>query len=473
MTRLNPDDIHRTALLAMHDGSQPTLEAALTAHAATGVIICADTATCHDVHGQAALLTATVTAERAFGNVVVIAEAPDALITAGLAAGQTLASVMHQRGAQIARTACKEWVARPWPVLLIGHDTPALPQVTGPGAAARPVLRVSWSGWIASIRASVSPANDHTGPRCVLAAIAAAAIAVSEAFGSLRAAPGSDAGYRDVHLNLWNPAGDAADPGPTLAHAPASWWLVGLGHLGQAFTWVISWLTYLTPQDIELVLQDTDHTTPANHSTSVLTPRGSNGIRKTRLIAAALDRTGLGARIIERRLGPDLRITDSECHVALLGVDNIRTRRLTSDAGWRLAIDVGLGHGPQNFASLHIRRFPGTQRSDQIIAWTSNPLEPVTIPRTPAFTDLQERHDQCGVVELAGKAVGASFVGITAACLAIAEATRELHGGTGHDVLALDLLTMDSASAPAAEPADVISFPLSTSGPTTHALPAP
>lgn len=32
---LELSDVHRTALLAMHDGSQPTLEAAITAHAAT------------------------------------------------------------------------------------------------------------------------------------------------------------------------------------------------------------------------------------------------------------------------------------------------------------------------------------------------------------------------------------------------------------------------------------------------------
>ena len=61
------------------------------------------------------------------------------------------------------------------------------------------------------------------------------------------------------------------------------------------------------------------------------------------------------------------------------------------------------------------------------------------------------------MVELAGKAVGASFVGITAACLAVAEATRELHGGIGLDITALDLLTLNSDGARAAEPADVIS----------------
>lgn len=306
------------------------------------------------------------------------------------------------------------------------------------------MLRATWAGWTASVRVSASQTADTAGPRCVLAPIAAAAIGVSEAFGSIRSAPGHDAGYRDVRLNLWNPHGDTADLGPALAHAPASWWLTGLGHLGQAYAWVISWLAYLTPDAIQLALQDTDRTTPANHSTSVLTPVGSDGIHKTRLITAALDHTGLDTRIIERRLGPDLRIAESECHVALIGVDNIATRRLISDVGWRLAIDVGLGTGLQNFASMQIRRFPGTQRSDQVGAWAADSPK------------LQERYDPCGVIELAGKAVGASFVGITAACLAVAEATREVHGGIGLDIMTLDLMTRDSDAAPAAMPADVI-----------------
>lgn len=463
MTLLNPDDIHRTALLAAHDGSQPTLEAALSALAAIGVVICADTATCYDTQGQAALLTATATAVRAFGNVIVLAEAPDTTITAGPGAGQTIANFTLQQGAQLPRTGEAPWAARPWPVLLIGKDTVAPSQLTRPAAISRPMLRATWAGWVASVQPATGPANGTAGPPCILAAIAAAAVGVSEAFGSTRAAPGSDAGYRAVHLSLWDPPGNPANPGPALGHAPAAWWLVGLGHLGQAYAWVISWLTYLTPTAIELVLQDTDRTTPANHSTGVLTPPGSNGTPKTRLIAAQFDHAGLGTRIIERRLGPDLRAADSECHVALIGVDNIPSRRLTSDVGWQLAIDVGLGHGPQNFASMLLRRFPGAQRSDQVTGWASDPPDPAQIPRTPAFTDLQERHDLCGVVQLAGKAVGASFVGITAACLAIAEATRELHDGTGLDILAFDLLTIETNSAPATKPADVISLPLSNS----------
>jgi hypothetical protein len=53
------------------------------------------------------------------------------------------------------------------------------------------------------------------------------------------------------------------------------------------------------------------------------------------------------------------------------------------------------------------------------------------------------RLDQCGVTLLAGKAVGAPFVGSVAACLAVSEVLRQLHGGPLHEMIDLDLRGMD------------------------------
>ena len=54
--------------------------------------------------------------------------------------------------------------------------------------------------------------------------------------------------------------------------------------------------------------------------------------------------------------------------------------------------------------------------------------------------------DRCGVTLLAGKAVGAPFVGATAACLVIAEVLRLLHGGKLHNLIDLDLQSADHRS---------------------------
>jgi hypothetical protein len=47
--------------------------------------------------------------------------------------------------------------------------------------------------------------------------------------------------------------------------------------------------------------------------------------------------------------------------------------------------------------------------------------------------------DRCGITLLAGKAVGAAFVGAAAACLAVAEVLRLLQGGPVHEFVDLDL----------------------------------
>lgn len=79
---------------------------------------------------------------------------------------------------------------------------------------------------------------------------------------------------------------------------------------------MISWLPYANPASIEAVLQDTGRTTPANYSTGVLTPEGSDGVPKTRLTAAALENAGLTTRIVD--IGDDgLRVVQDP-HVQAL-----------------------------------------------------------------------------------------------------------------------------------------------------------
>jgi hypothetical protein len=55
--------------------------------------------------------------------------------------------------------------------------------------------------------------------------------------------------------------------------------------------------------------------------------------------------------------------------------------------------------------------------------------------------------DRCGVTLLAGKAVGAPFVGAAAATLAISEVLRLLHGGAVHELIDLDLKFPEYRSA--------------------------
>lgn len=448
MTTSITDTFHRTALLSVHEGTQATVDAARAAHAATAMTIVMD-GPISDPRDQAALCTAVATAVRAFGQVIVIADG-DQRLTAGPHRGNTVTQMINQAGARHADDLTG--VPACWPVLYLGDTTP-LP-IEGGGVR----LRAHWTGWTAQVH----PVDDGVGDGGegnILTAIAAAALGVHEAFGAIRERAGSDAGWRTITLNLWEP-GTSAE-GPALTHAPAAWWLVGLGHLGQAYAWVLSWLTYTDPAHVQVVLQDTQRVVAANHSTGLLTPEKPEPIRKTRLAERVLEQAGYDVVILDRRLDHTTRVLDEDCHVALLGVDSLSPRRLISRTGWKLAIDAGLGMGPADFNAVLLRRFPAQTPSDQVNGW-KNDIPRQHRPATAALADL-ERRDQCGSVELAGTAVGAAFVGTVTAALAIAQSTRAALTGDGFDTITVHMQTDDVTLAPATGNADVIAAQLATS----------
>jgi hypothetical protein len=55
--------------------------------------------------------------------------------------------------------------------------------------------------------------------------------------------------------------------------------------------------------------------------------------------------------------------------------------------------------------------------------------------------------DRCGVTILAGKGVGAPFVGAVAVSLALSEVLRLLHRGPLHQVIELDLQSIEHRAA--------------------------
>jgi hypothetical protein len=440
MTMSITDTFNRTALLGVHEGTRASVTAALNAQAKTGMVIVA-TGMPFNVCGQAALCTAVATAVRAFGKVIVVADGSVEL-TFGPYRGLTLAEMTEQEGAQHADYLDPSAVRAEFPILHFG-DAPV-----EPGDAVQ--LRAGWDGWIASVY-PVKPATGLRREGNVVAAIAAAALGVHEAFGAIRERPGSDVGWRTITLNLWQP-GTAID-GPTLTHAPAAWWLVGLGHLGQAYAWVLSWLPYADPAKIEIVLQDTQRVVEANHSTSLLTPINPASVRKTRLAATALDQAGYDVVILDRRLDETTRVVPEDYHVALLGVDSLEPRWLISRVGWKLAIDAGLGVGPADFNATILYRFPAKVPSDQLIAWNNDVPRPRRVA-TAALADLEQR-DPCGSVQLAGTAVGAAFVGAVTACLAVAQGIRAVLTEDGFDVINVHLQSGDAFQAPATEETDL------------------
>jgi hypothetical protein len=428
MPEIDPDRVSRIALIALQNGSAATLEEAERQIADRSITILAVGHGHVDRAWQAAVIAAAELAARSFGRVNIMTKASEELLVGGPYRGQKLGHALDEIGIHRVSALADSDV-----IVVIGDDS------IEPRA-----IYAAWDGWTASAALRPVAAGGERDTSNVIAAIAAAALAISEAFHYLLNELGSDAGYRTVSMNLW---GEDVQPAAPLRFAPSAWWLVGLGHLGQAYAFTIAHLSYRESGAVEVVVQDTDVTSFANHSTSILTPRGAT-VMKTRIVASALDRAGLRTRIIERRMSDQTGPDPAEAgHLALIGVDNLAARRLISSMGWARTIDAGLGHRAANYGAITIHSFPSAKRSDEIEAWREHHQVEERIPLVPGFQDLESRFDHCGIIELAGKAVGVPFVGLIAATLAISISIRELQGSGALPARRFDLKSLDHFEA--------------------------
>jgi hypothetical protein len=91
---------------------------------------------------------------------------------------------------------------------------------------------------------------------------------------------------------------------------------------------------------------------------------------------------------------------------------------------------------------MRLHTFPGNRTAVDI--WGSRGQEEAVRWR-PAYQTMLDAGelDECGLTLLAGKAVGAPFVGCVAACLALSEVLRLLHGGRLSELLAMDLQAVE------------------------------
>ena len=426
MTIIAPDELHRLVKLAMDTGEAESIEHALRIFAGyrIGVAVGPEIAT--STTHQAALLTFLRLASRVFLGGIDIVMPTDAPCL--LPGNPNIDQAMASAGARRVKS-----LEPHVPAVCIG--TVSLPH------SASFAVRAVFSGWRAGVVPAHSEAPFDFDAEFPLSGALAVTLAVNEAFLFVRQDT-PEAGFREVGLSLWRP--DAVEEwwkpendGPALAYLPSKLWLIGLGHLGQAYLWGLSLLPYARPEEVELVLQDIDAVTASTLSTSILSDGSMLGEKKTRAIAKVMEARGFKTAIIERRFDETLRIHPDDPQVALFGVDNALARRALGEAGFKLVVEAGLGSGAKDFRAIRIHTFPGAKDPRDLWAPAA---ERVINTESPAYGDLKSRGlDQCGVTLLAGKAVGAPFVGMTAAALCLAEVLRLLHGGEVFGVHDVDL----------------------------------
>lgn len=418
---MHADSFHRLMKLLVDSGEVATIEEAITTFAGYGVCLMLGEDVAQDKGLQIMAMTVINTAARSFqGNVHIVGDLRLTLNVPGFE-GTSLASFVEWTGVNVACIPTEEW-----PEIRVGCcASPAVRALLEPWAA----------GW--SFGIGPSPTSRHAvfAPAC----IAAASLAVSEAFSLLRK-DNPYAGHRTPSLSLWSMKPNTAQPPEGIGTAVCSdLWLVGLGHLGQAYCWTLSMME--RSGFARLVLQDVDVITQSTLTTSVLSGPSDTGNKKTRVVASWMEARGFDTRLVERRFDASTRIAPGEPTTALFGVDNLGARRACEDSGFSLVLDAGLGAGYRDFRALRVRGFPGTSSASRI--WASDAMG-TSLPLAPAYRALlQTGRDPCGVTTLATRSVGAPFVGCYAAAMLLAELVRRQAGLPANNVIDVSLRTPD------------------------------
>ncbi|MBI5424498.1 MAG: hypothetical protein HZA32_10420 [Opitutae bacterium] len=252
---------------------------------------------------------------------------------------------------------------------------------------------------------------------------------------------------RPFGLSLWSPAQswlDSRAAGPALTRLPEKVWLLGLGHLGQAYLWTLGLLPYPAQSQALLFLHDYDVITSGNWSAGLLCEPAVVTALKTRTCAAWAEARGFRTKLIERAFDANTRVSDDEPRIALCGFDSATGRRDLEAAGFDLVVECGLGSSLDQFDRLLLHTFPDASKHPRDL-WPET-ARPEASDFDPALFGAELEEGECGVVleTLARKPISASFVGVTAAALVVAELLRGLHGGQRCELLRLHLRGDDS-----------------------------
>jgi hypothetical protein len=398
--------------------------------------------------GQAAVLTAVITGSRCFGQVSIDGALHYPLCIPTPLVANTLGDAVIHLGGTLGDNCARRTV-------LIGGASPKDEWS----------VRTFWNGWIAGVSHGSQQLPVGRGD-CALAGVAAAAIAVGQAFfaeqGDVRAGRGMQ------FCSLWTPdiASNGLDhTGPTHYSLPLALWLIGLGNLGQAYLWSLATLPFAAPTDVLLYLQDHDLVRLENWGTSVLVKEGRYDVLKTMIAEEWAHSLGFQVRRIDRRMDENLRRSDSEPAIALAGLDRMPPRRLLGIPGFDHIVDAGLGATATDFRRFRLNVFDRTLNPKLHFAGVDDEFAKTTndIKQLSNFKHLLSggQVDECGIAQLAGIPVAVPFVSAFAGALALTQVIRLASGVAPYCGLTGDIGDLRSLRGTLGAAAGRPTFPIS------------
>lgn len=382
------DELNRTVKLALDEGRAGSLaEAHALFEGFRLQIAVGEGFTCSPA-AEAAVLTLLTAAAKTFLGGVELVGAVDERCTLAWFEGRKLSDVAVEVGARVGIRGGAE--GTPLANIVIGSGRP-----TGEGFSV--ALALGADGFVIC---PDSPArSDSRAPAEV--GVAAAGAALNEAFSHLyRGSP--LAGQRRLSFRM--PA-TAAVEGPT-----DTTWMVGLGHLGQAFAWTFALSSGRARHALRLT--DFDAVTASSLSTCLLVKGSDIGRLKVHAVGERLASLGLAVATDAHRLNLDANAPPQTADRVIVAVDNIALRRSLDRLAGVPVYEGGIGSGANGFTRVQFHAFPSSRLARDVWAGEDPHGSQAVDISAPAYQALlKQTGDECGTTLLAGRSIATPFVG--------------------------------------------------------------
>ena len=354
---IQKSNMHRAAKILIEQGKAASVKEAVGQLEKYRIAIAVGKEAQLNELSQIALLTAVNSASRVFmGGVYVVGLDASTPCVTNLSLEPLLCDAVREMGGILSASEIDV------PTLVIGD----VEFLTNSGSA----CRLSFGGWSGGIIPTEQAALPTEGSN-PLSAVLAAALGVASCFRHL-AGESKDFGSETSGISLFDPLSDwQSTKGPSTCLTPSSLWLLGLGHLGQAYAWTLASMRFRDARPL-VYLQDFDPIEEANLSTGMLTSEINIGQMKTRVVSGWLEKRGFSTRIVEQMFSGQFVLGSTEPRILLGGLDNLEARRHLEGPGFDLIVDAGLSPFGGSYDSFTVKAFTGDGRASNSVSKISS-----------------------------------------------------------------------------------------------------